>query len=69
MNIPESLEKAYKATQTKQVNLAAGINVTRSYVSAIERSIKPAPIGFIVKCALFFNMKVSEFIALGEGNE
>lgn len=66
MNIPESLEKAYKLRETKQIKLAAGINVTRSYVSAIERSVKQAPIGFIVKCALFFNMKVSEFIALGE---
>lgn len=66
MNIPESLEKAYKLRDTKQTKLAAGINVTRSYVSAIENSVKPAPIGFIIKCALFFNMKVSEFIALGE---
>ena len=66
MNIPESLEQAYKLKERKQIQLAAGINVTRSYVSAIENSVKPAPIGFIVKCALFFNMKVSEFIALGE---
>jgi len=66
MNIPESLEKAYKATKTKQVELAAGINVTKSYVSAIETGVKTAPIGFIVKCSLFFKMKVSEFIALGE---
>ncbi|MBV1928628.1 MAG: helix-turn-helix transcriptional regulator [Gammaproteobacteria bacterium] len=66
MNIPTSLEKAYNLKDKKQVQLAAGINVTKSYVSAIETSIKPAPIGFIVKCALFFNMKVSEFIALGE---
>lgn len=66
MNIPESLEKAYKLKDKKQISLAAGINVTRSYVSAIENSVKPAPIGFIVKCAAFFNMKVSEFIKLGE---
>ncbi len=66
MNIPTSLEKAYNLKDKKQVQLAAGINVTKAYVSAIETSKKPAPIGFIVKCALFFNMKVSEFIALGE---
>ena len=66
MNIPQSLEKAYKLKDKKQVQLAAGINVTKSYVSAIETSIKPAPIGFIQKCAVFFDMKLSEFIALGE---
>lgn len=66
MNISKSLKKAYKLKGTNQTDLAAGINVTKSYVSAIERNVKTAPIGFIVKVALHLDMKVSEFIKLGE---
>ena len=66
MNIPKSLKAAYELRDKKQKDLASGINTTNSYVSAIERSIKQAPIGFIQKCANFFDMKVSDFIKLGE---
>ena len=66
MNIPESLERAYKLKGKKQTDLAAGINVTKSYVSAVETSVKPASIGFIQKCSAFFGMSVSDFIKLGE---
>jgi transcriptional regulator with XRE-family HTH domain len=66
MNISESLKGCYQKFNSNQVSLAKGINVTKSYVSAIERADKSAPIGFIVKCSNYFGIKVSEFIAMGE---
>lgn len=66
MNVSESLKKAYLKTNTNQTELAKGINVTKSYVSAIENAVKSAPIGFIQKASNFFEIPVSEFIKLGE---
>lgn len=66
MDISLSIKYALVKTNTKSKDLAKGINVTEPYVSSIANGHKPASIDFIVKCALFFKMKVSEFIALGE---
>ena len=66
MDISLSIKYALVKTSMKSKDLASGINVTGPYISAVANGHKPASIDFIVKCALFFNMKVSEFIALGE---
>jgi len=66
MDISLSVKYALVKTNKKSKELAKGINVTGPYVSAISNGHKQAGIDFIVKCALFFDMKVSEFIALGE---
>lgn len=66
MDISLSIKYALVKTNKKSKDLAKGINVTGPYISSISNGHKPASIDFIVKCALFFNMKVSEFIALGE---
>jgi len=66
MDISLSIKYALVKTNKKSKELAKGINVTEPYVSAIANGHKPPSFDFVVKCALFFNMKLSEFVALGE---
>lgn len=66
MNIPLSIKYALVKKERKQKELAANLNVTGSYISAVASGSKRPSLDFIIKCAMFFNMKLSEFIALGE---
>ena len=66
MNIPLSIKYALVKNNSKQKDLAANLNVTGAYISAVAAGKKRPSLDFIVKCAMFFNMKLSEFIALGE---
>jgi transcriptional regulator with XRE-family HTH domain len=66
MNIPLSIKYALVKRSKKQKELAASLNVTGSYISAVAAGSKRPSFDFVIKCSLFFNMKVSEFIALGE---
>ena len=66
MNIPISIKKALIDKHKKQKDLAANLNVTASFLSAVSNGKKLPSLDFILKCALFFDMKLSEFIALGE---
>lgn len=66
MNIPLSIRYALIKKSRKQKDLASSLNVTPAYVSAVTSGVKRPSFDFVIKCAMFFNMKVSEFIALGE---
>ena len=66
MNIPLSIKYALVKKDRKQKELAANLNVTGAYISAVASGSKRPSLDFIVKCAMFFNMKLSEFIKLGE---
>lgn len=66
MNIPLSIKYALVKHSKKQKELAATLNVTGAYISAVAGGSKRPSLDFLIKCALFFNMKLSEFIALGE---
>jgi len=66
MNIPLSIKYALVKHSKKQKELATTLNVTPAYISAVAAGTKKPSLDFVIKCSLFFKMKVSEFIALGE---
>lgn len=66
MNIPLSIKYALVKNNNKQKDLAANLNVTGAYISAVAAGDKRPSLDFVFKCSMFFNMKLSEFIALGE---
>ena len=66
MNIPLSIKYALVKKDRKQKELAANLNVTGAYISAVAGGTKRPSLDFIVKCAMFFDMNLSEFIKLGE---
>ena len=66
MNIPLSIKYALVKEGRKQKELAANLNVTRAYISAVASGSKRPSLDFVFKCAMFFKMKTSVFIALGE---
>jgi len=66
MNIGRSINVALAKKDMKKVDLVNAFGWSSAYVSRICKSPEMG-MGSVQKLAEFFDMQVSEFIALGEG--
>lgn len=65
MNVGKSIKVALAKKEMTQQDLAAKMAVSRPYVSQLAGK-EHAGMGTVVLLACAFDMKVSEFVALGE---
>lgn len=68
MNIGRSINVALAKRDMKKVDLASSFGWSAAYVSKICKSPEIG-MGSVQKLADFFDMQVSEFIALGEDKQ
>lgn len=69
MNIEKSLKIAMTIRDTNQTELASRMGVSRSYIGAIATGVKPVSMAKVAAICSFLDMKVSDFIILGEDEE
>jgi len=66
MNFGKSINKALADKEVSNTELAKAVGVNRTTISAWKSGEQIPRLQKVEKMAKFFNMEISEFIALGE---